>query len=471
MELNYTGDENPEASFGTNPVNAYNTSLQSVTFDLKCSDNNVVDTLQLWGNWTGTWEANQTNSTPDNDAFWNAAVNGIPEGTWKWGAWCNDTAGNSDWSDSNRTFTVDLTAPTDIVAVSPTIGNNSATKNNYIEVNVTFSEANPDTCLLELNNGSADNYTMAMTVTGSSSGYCFFNATGQPDGDWNYSVWLNDTAGNVGRNGTWFVGMDVVYIIVELTEPVDPTNVVQNTTFTVNATVTCVGGFCGNISGRVRYNETTGVPDTDISTSPAEPFHITASGANPANCTQNPLSEGEWCNITWTVNMTGAIGSTYRIGVLLESNESAVVDNHTTNSTVRAVSCLIDITLQWESISFGELSPGEAGVAAEGNDGMEYNTTIEPITTCDVSLYIMDTNFSHNESNYIIRAENVTYNNASNDYGSSYNMTGGWDVLRTSISPGTNATTYFWLNVPWGIPYGAYTGNLTVLSVEEGVVP
>jgi len=382
--------------------------------------------------------------------------------------WFNDTAGNMNFTDI--TFTIDTVCPTDIIAESPTLSNNSRTNNNYIEINVTFKDSYPDVCLLELYNGTVANYTMTKTITGTDSGYCFFNATSQPDGDWNYSVWLNDTAGNRAWNGTWYVSVDAVYIIVDITDPVDATHVIQNTIFTVNATVTCIGGFCGNISGRARYNDSVATPDTDISTSDDTPFYI-MSGENPGNCTQNPLSADEWCNITWTVNATGALGTEYEIGILLESNESTVSDNYTSNMTVKIVSCLIDITLQWSSISFGELNPGLMGIAAEDNDKMTYNTTIQPATTCDVSLYIISTNFTHNESDYIIRTENITYNNVSNDYQSGYNLTGEWDLLRTSVSPNTNATTFFWLNVPWGVHYGPYSGNMTILAVEKGVVP
>jgi hypothetical protein len=127
---------NPVASLGTNQTNNYNSSASSLVFDLKCSDNIGVSTLQLWSNWTGAWHANQTNATPINDTWWNVTVAGIPDGTWKWGARCNDTAGNVDWTDTNRTLTVDATAPS-IQFVAPTPENNHIQAENSIFVNVT----------------------------------------------------------------------------------------------------------------------------------------------------------------------------------------------------------------------------------------------------------------------------------------------------------------------------------------------
>ncbi|MHA1988660.1 MAG: LamG-like jellyroll fold domain-containing protein, partial [Promethearchaeota archaeon] len=109
---------NPIASFGTNPVN-YSNESSSVTFELSCLDNTDVDTLILYGNWTGTWHANSTNSSAVNASVWSISVNNIPEGYWRWGVWCNDTSSRTDLTDVNRTFTVDASSP-GVEIVSPT---------------------------------------------------------------------------------------------------------------------------------------------------------------------------------------------------------------------------------------------------------------------------------------------------------------------------------------------------------------
>jgi len=440
--------------------------------------NGSIDEIRIWNSYLtadNVYQQYASNLNKYDTNKWLIYVNqslnatdGLPDGTYTYQAFAENMYYNQNQTDQ-MTITIDTIAPEGIYLISPTLQNNSITKNSYLEINVSFNETNPDTCLLEFDNGSIANYTMDMTKTGN-GGYCFFNATGQEDGEWNYSVWINDSAGNWGSNGTWFITVDAVYILIELAQPPDPKNVAQNTTFLVNATVTCMGGFCGNITGTVRYNGSAEYPDTGISTTKGDqPFFITDS-PNPQNCSQNPLSEGEWCNITWTVNATGDIGSRYDIGVLLESNMSSVSENTTANHTLKTVSCLIDMTLQWEVIGFDDVYPGDI-VPAKGNDGMDYNTTVESTTTCDVSLYIMSTNFTHNESEHTIYAQNITFNNVSNDYSSGYNFTGGWDILGSSVSPGNNATTYFWLNAPWGLAFGPYTGNVTIKAVETGVLP
>jgi len=102
----------PTAEFGTNPVNMYNSSSSSVTFDLKCTDNHNTSAIALYGNWSSGWHANYTNSSYTNNTWLNTSVTGISEGIYLWGVWCNDTSENIDWTDSNRTLVVDKTNAT-----------------------------------------------------------------------------------------------------------------------------------------------------------------------------------------------------------------------------------------------------------------------------------------------------------------------------------------------------------------------
>jgi hypothetical protein len=310
---------------------------------------------------------------------------------------------------------------------------------------------------------------IASLYANQSTRYLERNFTSLAEGNYDFKAYTQDRAGNVNSTEARTVSVVSSRLVVTLELPVDATHVIQNTTFAVNSTVTCIGNPCGNVSGRLRYNSSGANPDTDISTTPASPFHIVQSGSNPENCTQNPLGVGEWCNVTWTVNATGDIGDMFKIGTLFESNDSYVPDNHTANNTVKIVSCLIDITLQFESIGFDNVVPNITA-SAKGNGAMEYNTTIEPATTCDISLYINSTNFKHNESSYEIYAQNLTYNNVSNDFASGFDLTGGWDLLSSSISPNNNATTYFWLTSP-PVYWGSYSGNVTIKAVEKGAAP
>lgn len=201
-------DADPTASLGTNPVTYYNDSDGSIVFDLKCSDNIGVSTLKLYGNWSG-WHANQTNSSPTNNGWWNVTVSGIPEGTWKWDAWCNDTINQADWSNVNRTFTVDLTNPqigSKHINNSGSVGMNTIVCLNVSGVSDNFG-VNAVWTTVTQSNGSIFNITMSDTGScagsagdgwysvnvnvGDSAGTFFYNTT-----------YVNDSSGRINSNTT-----------------------------------------------------------------------------------------------------------------------------------------------------------------------------------------------------------------------------------------------------------------------------
>jgi hypothetical protein len=188
----------PVATMGTNPIEGYTDTDgdRSVTFDVKCTDNSEVGAIQLWGNWTGTWAAIQTNSTPTSDSWWNVTVTGIPEGTWKWDAWCNDTAGNSDWSDVNRTLTVTV-GPAVTASAHQSVRNATAVN---ITATITDTEGvSVARAMIYYPNGSFwQNATMA------SGGDSYKNNTVivsfYPQGTYNVTIWVNDTGGRINSS-------------------------------------------------------------------------------------------------------------------------------------------------------------------------------------------------------------------------------------------------------------------------------
>ena len=179
---------NPIASFGTNPVDNYNSSSSSFTFDLKGSDNLGINYLILYGNWTGSWIANQTNSSPINNTFWNVTVEGIPDGKWRWAVWTNDSVGNEVFTDTNRTFTKDTIKP--LISYNPTAESNAVEVNrSWVLVNVSTSDNNLHSVRL---NWQGANETFD---TNSGSNY-WENKTNLKNGNYTFFAWTNDSAGN-----------------------------------------------------------------------------------------------------------------------------------------------------------------------------------------------------------------------------------------------------------------------------------
>jgi hypothetical protein len=83
-----------------------------------------------------------------------------------------------------------------------------------------------------------------------------------------WQSWANDTDNNINTTGLYCYDIYKYGMLqVNITSPVNNTNVTQNTSFYLNATVTCVGtdAICGVVSAYARYNGSGGSPDTNIS--------------------------------------------------------------------------------------------------------------------------------------------------------------------------------------------------------------
>ena len=111
ININWEDITNSTSVFGLNPIDNYNSSNSSITFDFKAFDNINVDTIRLYESWTSSWNVNYTNSSYTNYTYINFTINNIPDGKHKYGIFSNDSENNFDWT-NNRTILVDTTSPT-----------------------------------------------------------------------------------------------------------------------------------------------------------------------------------------------------------------------------------------------------------------------------------------------------------------------------------------------------------------------
>lgn len=252
---------------------------------------------------------------------------------------------------------------------------------------------------------------------------------------------------------------------VTLDTPSQPANVLQNTTFDVNATVDCTGTLgteeCGEVNGTVRYNASRATPDTPISTTDGDtPFHTTGNG-NPIRCPNSPLFEGDSCQLNWSINATGTPGTTKLIDVNFTSNRSGVAANDTRDEEISIVSTLISLTMDFGSLNFGSHPPGSTGKAAPGNSNTDYTVTLDSDSSENADLWVNMTDLTA-DTQYTIGASNVTWNDTENTYTGSTRMSNDPQRVRPSVSPGTSFDMFFWLDVPFGIAADFYNGTIEV---------
>lgn len=223
----------PTPKFGIYYVNDSNSSSGSIRFDMACSANTAIDSVQLWGNWTGTWSANVTNGSISNNSWWNYTVTGIPNGIgFVWAVRCNDTENNIAWTSINRTFSV---SKANISILTPQ-------NLTYIKraTNVTIIISN----IYPLNTTWLFNGTTNTSFTGTET-YPYI----MRDGQYNFTVYGNDSYG-------FIVSSNVVVFTVDLNYP----DVIIKSEST-NATVT---PFPKNIFVNATMSDYFGIKNTSV---------------------------------------------------------------------------------------------------------------------------------------------------------------------------------------------------------------
>jgi hypothetical protein len=243
-------------------------------------------------------------------------------------------------------------------------------------------------------------------------------------------------------------------------------NVIQNNVFTVNSTVYCRLSGCGNVSATVKYNQSSDNPDDPVSIISGDiPFYIEEAEPSETKYCQDLLGTDEFCSISWVINATGEPGTEWKLGVMFNSSSSQVQSNQTENATVSILPCTEDFNINWYSLNFGYLDPNTGPNDALGNENNEYNITINP-GSCKLDLYIKGTNLTSSTSSLEIDVGSVLWNNASNAYASSFNLTEYSQIISSNINS-NNVTTWYWINVP-PIYAGLYNGLLTITGARNG---
>ena len=410
-------------------------------------------TLNEDGGWCGYSLDGAANVTMSNTSTidWYLLVESLSESSHNITYSCNDTSGNMNSSEVTEYFTVDITLPT-IYIYSP---DNITYSSNPIDLNVSADE-DIDTWLYSLNGNSNVTFDPNTTITAT-------------EGINNITVYANDTAGNLNSTTVYFSFNTTLEVVLEEPSTSFKTGIIQNTTFIVNATVICRQGSCGDVSATVRYNKTSANPETAVNiTQGAEPFFIDeASPLSTKSCPTNPLSENEYCNITWTLNATDSGLDVWKLDVNFSSNSGWTTKNVTLSSEIEVTSCTVDLTVTWSAIDFNDpLTPNTYENPALGNDNNLYNITIND-GSCNTDLYIKGTDMENDSAGYVLGVGNLTWNNVSDSYATSYNMTDTYAPLKIDMPPLTNVTTWYWINVP-PIFAADYNGTVFIQGVMNG---
>jgi hypothetical protein len=95
----------PTVSSLDNPPNGSTLTSTNVNFRFTASDGNPLANCSVWGNFSGIWQQNKTNSSPSNGGQTTINVD-IPLGGYIWNIRCFDISGKSSFYSNNYTFEI-----------------------------------------------------------------------------------------------------------------------------------------------------------------------------------------------------------------------------------------------------------------------------------------------------------------------------------------------------------------------------
>jgi hypothetical protein len=186
------------------PVDDFNSSSYTITFNVTVSDNMNLSNVSLWGNWSG-WHLNETNSSGLNatDYIFTKSLSGYSNGYYAWKIQAEDNETNV-LNSSTRVLTLDTLAP-NVTINSPT---NTSYNTSAITFNITVTDnlTSVDSCRYSLN--GATNISLE-NFAGN-----FWNASNSSMTEALHTAifYCNDTAGNL--NST-----ESVVFTVDVTDP------------------------------------------------------------------------------------------------------------------------------------------------------------------------------------------------------------------------------------------------------------
>ena len=105
--ITYQGNTDPTIILNS-PTNNSNFTTNTIIFSVTPQDSeNSTLNVSIYGNWTGSWHLNVSNTSSLNNTQTNFTISGIPNGKYIWNALVNDGV-SSAFATNNFTFTVNV---------------------------------------------------------------------------------------------------------------------------------------------------------------------------------------------------------------------------------------------------------------------------------------------------------------------------------------------------------------------------
>jgi esterase/lipase len=231
-------DITPPVSNLISPTDYQNLSSQTVIFNCSQTDGIYLKNSTLYGNWTGSWVANETvdiSGTSNYTTFTKV----ISDGLYKWNCYVCDYDSNCVLNSTNWTFTVDTTYPLINFGNNVEVNGTNVSR-NWIYVNVTITESHFKNLTFYLYNSTSSS---PHNLTSYTSTQRTINWTGLSDGYYWYNATSCDYSGNCNSTRTFTITLDTAPPVISIISPLNRTYTIPSLNF--NVSLNKVGNWCG----------------------------------------------------------------------------------------------------------------------------------------------------------------------------------------------------------------------------------
>ena len=181
----------------------------NVSLRFTASDTQGIGACLLYGNFNGSWLANQTKTGISSGVQDSFLIN-LTNGTYLWNVWCNDTVGNYSFSQSNYSFAVDTILPA-VELNAPIYNYNTSSQSILFNWTVADVFDSGLLCNITINNKVNFSNIQSLNATPTTQTINGFN-----EGTYLWNVTCMDNATNVNSSETRLLTVDMTPPVITL---------------------------------------------------------------------------------------------------------------------------------------------------------------------------------------------------------------------------------------------------------------
>lgn len=260
----------------------------TVTFSCTAYDDFNLENVTLYGNWSGGWNANDTEGSPVNDTPVTFDDVTLSDGIYGWNCLACDNESQCSFATNNYTLTIDALTPPVVTLNSPADNNFTRTANIIFNCSATDAGGLINITLYGDWGGWHENETTDVSGTGNST---TFSKILDENSNYTWNCEACDVQGNCNSSQNRTITIDTEIVSLNLISPADGN---------IYAAGTSSVPFKWNVSDNMDNNLSCNIFTKGK-------YQTTKYCTNASNCTQTISGYSDGNSYTWRVNCSDGI--------------------------------------------------------------------------------------------------------------------------------------------------------------------